>query len=132
MSITYRVRGDVTNDAMDMLRADGFDNHVRGHDWGPQLERSLTWVCAYDGDRLVGFVNVAWDGGVHAFLLDTAVANDVRHHGIGTRLVQEAIDACRAHGGIEWLHVDSDAELMRNFYEPAGFAPTPAGLVRIS
>ena len=41
------------------------------------LARSLTYVAAYDtvggGEQLVGFVNVAWDGGIHAFLLDTTV-----------------------------------------------------------
>ena len=44
-------------------------------DWRAQVERhSLGWVCATDGGgSLVGFVNVAWDGGVHAFVLDTLV-----------------------------------------------------------
>ncbi|RYG95112.1 MAG: GNAT family N-acetyltransferase, partial [Alphaproteobacteria bacterium] len=31
------------------------------------LTRSLVHACAYSEDRLVGYVNVAWDGGVHAF-----------------------------------------------------------------
>jgi hypothetical protein len=33
-------------------------------------------VCARQGRELVGFVNVAWDGVVHAFVLDTMVAFD--------------------------------------------------------
>ncbi|TDC74765.1 GNAT family N-acetyltransferase, partial [Streptomyces hainanensis] len=40
--------------------------------------------------RLVGFVNVAWDGGAHAFLLDTVVASDHRRLGIAARLVAVA------------------------------------------
>src|SRR5688572_27272002 len=106
---------------MDRLRAEGFEDHVVGHDWTPQLERSLLWIGAFHRDRLVGFVNLAWDAGVHAFLLDTAVALDVRGRGIGTRLVREAIAAARRHPGVEWVHVDSDANLMQKLYEPAGF-----------
>lgn len=92
----------------------------------------MLWIRAFDGERLVGFVNVAWDGGAHAFLLDTAVAVAYRRRGIGTQLVREAIDAVRAHGGLEWIHVDSDAELMERFYVPAGFRPAPAGLVNVA
>ena len=42
----------------------------------PVLDRSLAHVGAYDGNMLVGFVNVAWDGGQHAFVLDTSVHQD--------------------------------------------------------
>ncbi|MBV8086344.1 MAG: GNAT family N-acetyltransferase [Chloroflexi bacterium] len=93
------------------------------------LARSFTWITAHDGERLVGFVNVAWDGGVHFFLLDTIVRADCRHRGIGSQLVREAIKACRGQG--DWLHVDSDQALMREFYNPCGFEPTPAGLVSL-
>jgi hypothetical protein len=35
---------------------------------------SLGWVVARDGSELAGFVNVLWDGLVHAWLQDTMVA----------------------------------------------------------
>src|SRR3982750_1961031 len=38
-----------------------------------ELEHSLCWVSARLGERLIGFVNVAWNGGQHAFLLDPVV-----------------------------------------------------------
>jgi hypothetical protein len=42
--------------------------------WAQRLDRhALTWVGAFDDGRLIGFVQVCWDGGAHAFLLDTAV-----------------------------------------------------------
>jgi len=132
VTIEFRISPQITTEEMDELRKDGFAAHVVGHDWTRQLERSLLWIGAYDGERLVGFVNLAWDGGVHAFLLDTAVAIDMRHRGIGTRLVREAIAAAREHGGLEWVHVDADEELMRDFYGPAGFEPTPAGIVSVA
>lgn len=37
------------------------------------FDRSLTWVAAWRGEQLVGFVNMATDGGAHAFVLDTTV-----------------------------------------------------------
>jgi hypothetical protein len=37
------------------------------------LSRSLGYIGAYNGDKIIGFVNIAWDGGVHAFILDTCV-----------------------------------------------------------
>jgi GNAT superfamily N-acetyltransferase len=130
--VLFRVRPKIDNKEWDRLHAEGFEHHVFGYDWASQIEQhSLTWIGAYRRDRLVGFVNVAWDGGVHAFLLDTAVALEHRHRGIGTRLVREAIAAVRHHRAIEWLHVDSGEELMSRFYGPAGFSPTPAGIVNV-
>ncbi len=94
------------------------------------LTRSLTWVTAHDGARLVGFVNVAWDGGAHAFLLDTTVHPDVQRRSVGTQLVQAAIRAARAQVGVEWLHVDFEAHLTA-FYGACGFTDTSAGLLRL-
>nr|WP_256435062.1 GNAT family N-acetyltransferase [Deinococcus sp. JMULE3] len=101
-----------------------------GSRWAAVLERSLTWVTAHDGARLVGFVNVAWDGGAHAFLLDTTVRPDWQRRGVGTRLVREAIRAARAHAEVEWLHVDFEAHLTA-FYVACGFTGTSAGLLRL-
>ncbi|MGD9675824.1 MAG: GNAT family N-acetyltransferase, partial [Candidatus Bipolaricaulia bacterium] len=92
--------------------------------------RSLGWVTARDGRRLVGFVNVAWDGGVHAFLLDTMVARAYRRRGLATRLVKEATEQARA-AGCEWLHVDFDEELRSFYLDACGFEPAPAGVIRL-
>jgi GNAT superfamily N-acetyltransferase len=43
-----------------------------------------------------------WDGGGHAFILDTLVAGSARRQGIATRLVTVATDHARA-AGCEWL-----------------------------
>jgi GNAT superfamily N-acetyltransferase len=90
---------------------------------------SLTHASAYFEGRFVGYVNVAWDGGVHAFLLDPTVHPDYRHRGIGTLLVRAMIGHLSGRG-LDWLHVDYRPELV-GFYRDCGFQPTTAGLIRL-
>jgi GNAT superfamily N-acetyltransferase len=89
----------------------------------------LLHVGALDAGRLVGFVNVAWDGGIHAFILDTCVDPDFRRQGIATAMVTAARDTARARGAL-WLHVDFEPHL-HGFYAKCGFADTAAGLIRL-
>ena len=98
--------------------------------WRARLERhALTWVGAFDDGELVGFVQACWDGGDHAFLLDTAVDPRRQHRGIGSRLVRAATDDVAA-AGCRWLHVDYEPHL-DGFYRSCGFRPTRAGLIRL-
>lgn len=98
-------------------------------DFSSILSRSLTHIGAYEDGRLVGFVNVAWDGGIHAFILDTCVATGMRRRGIATRMVTEATNVARERGAT-WLHVDFEPHLT-SFYRSCGFRPTEAGLLRL-
>jgi GNAT superfamily N-acetyltransferase len=93
----------------------------------PAIDRCLAHVCAYDGGRLVGFVKLAWDGALHAFVLDTTVHPDHQRRGIGRELVERAAEIARG-AGVEWLHVDYEPAL-EGFYARCGFRPTPAGLM---
>jgi GNAT superfamily N-acetyltransferase len=132
VTIAYEWRGTFDNDEVEALHAEGFDHRVvAGADWWTQLnQHSLGWVCARDGAELVGFVNVAWDGAAHAFVLDTLAAVRVRGHGVGTGLVAVAIREARA-AGCEWLHVDFDDHLRGFYFDACGFTPTNAGLIRL-
>lgn len=98
-------------------------------DYRPVLARSFTWVAAFAGGDLIGFVNVAWDGGAHLFLLDTTVHPDWQRRGIGIRLVREVVADCQGAG--EWLHVDYEPALTE-FYRRCGFRESPAGLLRLT
>jgi GNAT superfamily N-acetyltransferase len=80
--------------------------------------------------QLVAWVNVAWDGGVHAFVLDTVVSKAHRRRGIATRLIEHATNGAQA-AGCEWLHVDFEDHL-RDFYLVAcAFTPTGARLIQL-
>lgn len=124
--VVYRTRATVDEEELQQLFEAAWGR--RKVDFRPVLKRSFTWVTAHAGGALVGFVNVAWDGGVHFFLLDTTVHPDWQRRGIGTRLVRDAIAACRGEG--EWIHVDFDPELT-SFYHRAGFGPTTAAIARV-
>lgn len=133
-SISYRVWTAPELAAFDVaelgkLREAAWGGPDDGLWWTPVLERSLTWITAHDGAALMGFVNVAWDGGVHAFLLDTSVHPDWQRRGIGTQLVRRAAEAART-GALEWLHVDFGPHLT-DFYAGCGFQTTSAGLLRL-
>jgi GNAT superfamily N-acetyltransferase len=131
VTITYGWRAGFDSAALDALHAAGFGMAARGIDWQARVERhSLGWVCAYAGPDLVGFVNVAWDGGRHAFLLDTVVAQQARGHGVGTALVAAAVTGAR-EGGCQWLHVDHEPALSAFYFDACGFVPTAAGLLAL-
>ena len=132
MDITWR--GEFSSDEANRLHAEAFGTrlfHSSEWDWRRLVaEHSLGWVTARDGDRLVGFVNVLWDGLVHAWLQDVMVAADSRHLGVGRRVVAAARDAAR-DAGCEWLHVDFDEEHARFYLESCGFTRAPAGVIQL-
>jgi GNAT superfamily N-acetyltransferase len=100
--------------------------------WVQLVQRhSLGWVVARDGADLVGFVNVLWDGLVHAWLQDTMVAVAARGRGIGTGLVDRARHGAKA-AGCEYLHVDFEDHLAAFYYGACGFRPTSAGLLELN
>lgn len=129
--LTTEWRGVFSNVELNALHAEGFTHRVLDEDWWAQVNRySLGWVCVRRGDQLVGFVNVAWDGGVHAFVLDTLVALSDRRHGIATAMVARAVDEAKARG-CEWLHVDFDPHLRAFYFDACGFTPVDAGTIAL-
>jgi predicted N-acetyltransferase YhbS len=135
VTVEYAWRGEVENTELNSLHAEAFDTRVFDEtewDWVRLLrEHSLGWVVARDGGELVGFVNVVWDGLVHAWLQDTMVAGGARHHGIGGGVVALAVAEARL-AGCEWVHVDFDEHLRPFYLDACGFTPTGAGLIALT
>jgi len=134
MTVTYAWRGDVTSTELNALHADAFETRLYADDecdWLAQLHgHSLGWVTAREAGALIGFVNVLWDGLVHAWIQDTMVATAARHRGIATRIVARAVEESHA-AGCEWLHVDFEDHLRSFYLDACGFTPTNAGLIRL-
>jgi GNAT superfamily N-acetyltransferase len=132
--IDFAWRGAFGNREANELHAEAFGTRVFDEtewNWVDLVEHhSLGWVTARDRGKLVGFVNVVWDGSVHAWLQDTMVAASARHRGIGAGVVAVARDAAR-DAGCEWLHVDFDDDLRAFYFDACGFTPTNAGLLAL-
>ncbi|MGH9266982.1 MAG: GNAT family N-acetyltransferase [Acidimicrobiales bacterium] len=130
MELAYEWRGTVDDhELVELTRshggrpAPGWWDRIRPH--------SLGWMTARGGDGLlVGFANVAWDGGDHAFLLDPKVRLEHQRRGVGTQLARRAA-ARAAAAGCEWLHVDFDDGLAPFYFDACGFRPTAAGLIHL-
>jgi GNAT superfamily N-acetyltransferase len=135
VTTTFEWRGAFTNAEVNALHAEAFETRVYDEsewDWVELTGRhSLGWVVARQGGDLVGFVNVLWDGLVHAWLQDTMVARRARGEGVGTGLVARARDAAKA-AGCQALHVDFDEHLRPFYCDVCGFTPTWAGLIDLS
>jgi len=134
MSTEYAWRGPISNNEMNALHAEAFGTRVftdEEWDWVGLTERhSLGWVTARTGGELIGFVNVPWDGFLHAWIQDVMVGEAHRHRGVGRELVAEAVEGARS-AGCEWLHVDFDDDLKPFYFDACGFRPTNAGLIAL-
>ena len=130
MDVQFTWRGELADDELVGLTESHGGRSEAGW-WDRIRPHSLGWVTARAGDGLlVGFVNVAWDGGDHAFLLDPKVRPSHQRHGLGTELVRIAARHVK-DAGCEWLHVDFEEDLAPFYLEGCGFAPTPAGLLHL-
>jgi ribosomal protein S18 acetylase RimI-like enzyme len=126
--VDYRINPPLDDAALNDLFARASGDHV-AREFAPVLARSLGVVAAFVSDQLIGFVNVATDGGEHAFLMDPTVDVAYRRRGIGTQLVRRAAVLATEHG-CKWLHVDYEPALAR-FYRAAGFRDSLAGVMRL-
>ena len=134
MAIELTWRGDFRSAEANQLHAEAFGTRLYDDsewDWAALVRaHSLGWVTARQGGELAGFVNVVWDGLVHAWVQDVMVATGARHQGVGRQLVAAAAQGARA-AGCEWLHVDFDDDLAPFYLEACGFTPARAGLMRL-
>jgi ribosomal protein S18 acetylase RimI-like enzyme len=130
--VEFTWRGMFDSDEVERLHAECFGREPSFEwNWYRQCdEHSLGWVCARESIKLVGWVNVAWDGGVHAFLIDAIVDPQFRRRGIATELIRRATDQSRS-GGCEWLHVDFDEHLTSFYWDACGFTRTDAGVIAL-
>ena len=128
--LVYSWRHPISGDEMGDLVASHGGRSEPGW-WHQVRPHSLGWGTARTRDGvLVGFVNVAWDGGDHAFLLDTKTRGEWQRRGVGTELVGRAAHHAKA-AGCEWLHVDFEPQLRAFYVDSCGFRPTEAGLIHL-
>jgi len=132
-ALNLRLRFPVDDQALSELHGRAFGHPgSEAQPWQRRLQHySLTWVGAFSGAALVGFANACWDGGSHAFVLDTAVDPNYQRQGVGRALVQALVEQARA-AGCEWLHVDYEPHLAAFYRDACGFRATDAGLLHLT
>lgn len=128
-NITYLANISPDVDVLNDLMAKVWSEHT-WTDYNRVLAKSFCHITAYSGNELIGFINVAWDGNKHAFILDTSVCPDHQNNGVGKALVFKAIECCK-NTSIEWIHVDYE-ERYEYFYHECGFTQkTAAALLNL-
>jgi GNAT superfamily N-acetyltransferase len=126
----YSWRDPITDDEMVEL-VDSHGGRPEAGWWDRIRPHGLGWVTARTSDGvLIGFVNIAWDGGDHAFLIDIKTRGGWQHRGVGTEVVRRATLRAKA-AGCEWLHVAFEPDLSPFYFEACGFRPTDAGLIHL-
>ena len=134
MTIAYGWRGGFDSPEVNALHSEAFGHReypTDEWDWRRLVEvHSLGWVTARSDGVLVGFVNVPWDGFVHAWIQDTMVSSAQRNQGIGTELIRQAASHAR-RADCEWLHVDFDDDLASFYLDACGFQSAQAGLISL-
>ena len=91
----------------------------------PRLTRRLH-LCAFDGERLVGFADVVTNGVTDAYIQDVMVHPDYQRQGVGTQLMQRILARLEA-GGVYMVSVIYGEEALRPFYERFGFTTMLCG-----
>jgi GNAT superfamily N-acetyltransferase len=87
-----------------------------------------TLLVAHDDFVVVGMVSLLYtvstaEGGAAAWLEDMVVRPQLRHQGLGKRLLSAALDVCRSKGIRRvTLLTDRTNELAQRFYRQHGFA----------
>lgn len=126
-SLQYKTHSPLTNDDLNGLFG-RVGNKTMSVDFSRILDQSLTWIAGYDGDVLMAWINVAWDGFVHAFLVDR-IAMDDEDGAVRSELVRQAIAAIRRdHPTVFKIHADCRPDEIPWLVE-LGFQQLPGGIV---
>ena len=83
------------------------------------FEHSLLCLAAYEGDRLVGLLRVVGDGQTVVLLQDILVHPDHQRRGIGTMLVQVALERFKDVRQVQLI--TDDQPDTASFYSSLGF-----------
>jgi ribosomal protein S18 acetylase RimI-like enzyme len=91
------------------------------------LDKFYCYICCFDGDELIGFIDIVSNGITDAYLQDLVVKPSYQGKGIGKTLINMAIEKIKSDG-IYMIGVIFDKKLL-GFYKKFGFFPLMAGLL---
>lgn len=85
----------------------------------PRL-RNAFHLCAWDGERLIGYAAVVSNSVTDAYIQDVMVHPDCQGQGVGTQLMERVLARLKAEG-MYMVSVIYGEEALRPFYEKFGF-----------
>ena len=122
--VEYSVDEAVAAEKISSLRADVGWNRMERELSDPRLT-SFLHVAAWDGEKLIGYVDSVSNGVTDAYIQDLMVHPDYQGKGIGTTLMENMIENLKARG-IYMISVLYE-ERLREFYRRFGFQQILAG-----
>ena len=85
------------------------------------ISKSLFVLSARDGDRLVGLLRIVGDAETIIYIQDILVLKEYQHRGIGSQLVQKAINKFKDVR--QTVILTDDQKKTKDFYRSNGFKP---------
>ena len=85
----------------------------------PRL-RNAFHLCAWDGERLIGYAAVVSNGVTDAYIQDVMVHPDCQRQGVGTQLMERVLLRLKAEG-VYMVSILYGEAALQPFYEKFGF-----------
>ncbi|WP_199715035.1 GNAT family N-acetyltransferase [Acutalibacter sp. 1XD8-33] len=123
--LEYRINPRISPRSIAALRRSVGWGGMEAELGNPALRDYLQIAC-YDGERLIGFLDVVSNGVTDAYIQDVMVHPEYQGKGIGTELMNRAIQRLKA-GRIYMISVIYGEEGLRPFYEKFGFSTMLCG-----
>ncbi len=125
MSITLREELPDRDEYYSLFITTGWNEEYRASPEDLERGNRNSWLvlCAYDGDKLVGFGRVVTDFVLHAMIFDMIVLPDHQGQGIGTLILSRLVSRCREQN-LRDIQLFC-AKGKRAFYEVNGFEARP-------
>lgn len=125
----YEFDAPVTAAALADLRQSVGWNRMERDLADPKLHNAFH-LCAFDGERLIGYVAVVSNGITDAYIQDLMVHPAYQLQGIGRQLMQRTLDRLRMDGIYMVSVIYGDAELQQ-YYEDFGFTTMLCGQMEL-
>ena len=108
------------------FRADCGWGLISGSQAQAALDNSLYVICAFDGDKTVGFGRLIGDGALNFYVQDLIVDSNYRGASIGSTLLDKLLAELKANMGQGQCTVGLMAAVGKEaFYEKFGFIKRP-------
>lgn len=122
--ITYKINGDITaKEISDLRKSVGWNGMEKYYQ--KSILNSYFYICCYNDGIPIGFLDVVSNGVTDAYIQDVVVDPRFQNKGIGTKLINMAIEKLKSDN-IYAISVLFEEALL-GFYKKFGFNIMMAG-----